>query len=264
MRKSASEKTQSQALVTRRSLLVGGLQAGLVGALGARMHYLQVQESDQFRFLAEENRIKVSLLPPARGQIFDRTGRVLAENIQSYRITITREDAGDIDQTIAKLAQLVELDPELLADALEQMQKRRGDVPITIADKISWEELSRVAANAPALPGVEPQVAMSRHYTLGSDFTHVVGYVGPVSDYDLGRIEDPDPLLRLPRFQIGKTGFSVSLDEPFAKVACLPHQRRDRGLGQTTFGPQPSLILIADLVGEALRFGHGRRRWRPF
>ncbi|MBU2980907.1 penicillin-binding protein 2 [Lentibacter algarum] len=209
MRKSASEKTQSQALVTRRSLLVGGLQVGLVGALGARMHFLQVQQSDQFRFLAEENRIKVSLLPPARGQIFDRTGRVLAENIQSYRITVTREDAGDIDETIAKLSQLVELDPALLADALEQMQKRRGDVPITVADKVSWEELSRVAANAPALPGVEPQVALSRHYTLGPDFTHVVGYVGPVSDYDLGRIEDPDPLLRLPRFQIGKTGLEA-------------------------------------------------------
>jgi len=192
---------------------VGGIQAGLVGVLGARMHYLQVQESDQFRFLAEENRIKISLIPPARGQVFDRTGRPLAQNVQSYRVTITREDAGDIDETIARLGQLIQLDPELVAEARVELKKRRGDTQVTIAEKVTWEELARVAANAPALPGIEPQVALSRHYPLGADFTHVIGYVGPVSDYDLSRIENPDPLLNLPRFQIGKTGLEAREEE---------------------------------------------------
>ena len=213
MRKSTNEKQTSQAIVSRRTLLVGGIQAGLVGVLGARMHYLQVQESDQFRFLAEENRIKISLIPPARGQVFDRTGRPLAQNVQSYRVTITREDAGDIDETIARLGQLIQLDPELVAEARVELKKRRGDTQVTIAEKVTWEELARVAANAPALPGIEPQVALSRHYPLGADFTHVIGYVGPVSDYDLSRIENPDPLLNLPRFQIGKTGLEARQEE---------------------------------------------------
>lgn len=213
MRKSTNEKQTSQAIVSRRTLLVGGIQAGLVGVLGARMHYLQVQESDQFRFLAEENRIKISLIPPARGQVFDRTGRPLAQNVQSYRVTITREDAGDIDETIARLGQLIQLDPELVAEARVELKKRRGDTQVTIAEKVTWEELARVAANAPALPGIEPQVALSRHYPLGADFTHVIGYVGPVSDYDLSRIDNPDPLLNLPRFQIGKTGLEAREEE---------------------------------------------------
>ena len=213
MRKSTNEKQTSQAIVSRRTLLVGGIQAGLVGVLGARMHYLQVQESDQFRFLAEENRIKISLIPPARGQVFDRTGRPLAQNVQSYRVTITREDAGDIDETIARLGQLIQLDPELVAEARVELKKRRGDTQVTIAEKVTWEELARVAANAPALPGIEPEVALSRHYPLGADFTHVIGYVGPVSDYDLSRIENPDPLLNLPRFQIGKTGLEAREEE---------------------------------------------------
>ena len=213
MRKSTNEKQTSQAIVSRRTLLVGGIQAGLVGVLGARMLYLQVQESDQFRFLAEENRIKISLIPPARGQVFDRTGRPLAQNVQSYRVTITREDAGDIDETIARLGQLIQLDPELVAEARVELKKRRGDTQVTIAEKVTWEELARVAANAPALPGIEPQVALSRHYPLGADFTHVIGYVGPVSDYDLSRIENPDPLLNLPRFQIGKTGLEARQEE---------------------------------------------------
>ena len=101
----------------------------------------------------------------------------------------------------------------LLQEARSQLEKRRGATQITIADKISWQELTRVAANAPALPGGEPQVALSRHYPLGADFTHVIGYVGPVSDYDLGRIENPDPLLTLPRFQIGKIGLEERQEE---------------------------------------------------
>ena len=64
--------------------------------------------------------------------------------------------------------------------------------------------------------------------------------------------------------EIGKIGFFVSLDEPFAEVTCLPHQRRDQGLSQPAVGPQPLLVPIADFEGEALRFGRGGRCWRPF
>ena len=67
-------------------------------------------------------------------------------------------------------------------------------------------EFSRVAVNAPALPGVTTRSACRASIRNGADFAHVLGYVGPVSDYDLSKIEDPDPLLKIPRFQIGKIG----------------------------------------------------------
>ena len=51
------------------------------------MQHMQVDQADEFRLLAEENRINIRLIPPARGQIFDRKGRVLADNEQTYRIT---------------------------------------------------------------------------------------------------------------------------------------------------------------------------------
>ena len=66
---------------------------------------------------------------------------------------------------------------------------------------------------APALPGVTPEVGLTRHYPLAEDFAHVVGYVGPVSDYDLSKLEHPDPLLQIPKFQIGKTGVEAKLED---------------------------------------------------
>ncbi|MGL5009815.1 MAG: penicillin-binding protein 2, partial [Paracoccaceae bacterium] len=79
-------------------------------------------------------------------------------------------------------------------------------VPIIVKDRLPWEDFSRVALNAPSLPGVQPEVGLSRIYPLVGDFSHVVGYVGPVSEKDLEGIENPDPILSIPKFQIGKIG----------------------------------------------------------
>ncbi|NDV02202.1 penicillin-binding protein 2 [Pseudoroseicyclus tamaricis] len=212
--------TRSDALIqrrfSRRALVLGGLQAGVVGVLGWRMHSMQVDHADEFRMLAEENRINIRLLPPARGLIFDRNGVLLAGNEQNYRIVITREDAGDIEEAFARLTKLVDIDPELVERAKEEMARRSPFVPVTIADRVAWEDVAKITANAPALPGITADVGLSRVYPLGSDTAHVVGYVGPVSDYDLTEgylAEDDDPLLQIPKFQVGKTGAESRMED---------------------------------------------------
>ena len=206
MRRSPRDSIDSHRGISRRGMLLGSLQAVFVGTLAFRMRYLQVDQADQFRLLAEENSIKVRLLPPARGLIHDRNGVLIAGNEQNYRITITREDAGDTDAVLDRLAQLLPLTDEDIEETRKEIARRSPTLPITVADRLSWENFSRVAVNAPALPGVTTEVGLSRIYPLGADFAHVLGYVGPVSDYDLSKLSDPDPLLQIPRFQIGKLG----------------------------------------------------------
>ena len=213
MKRPSKDSAESTRIISRRGLVVGGLQLGFAAMLAARMRCMQVEQADQFRLLAEENRINVRLIPPARGEIFDRHGMALAKNEPSYRLTMVREDAGDVDAVIARLSQLVELDDEDLNRALTEMKRSAPFLPVTIADRVSWEDISRVAVNAPALPGVTPEVGLSRDYPLGVDYANVIGYVGPVSDYDLSKIEDPDQLLRIPRFQIGKVGLEAKMED---------------------------------------------------
>lgn len=209
MKRTEAENAVNFSRLTRRAMLLGGAQLGFMGILGLRMRYLQVDQADEYRLLAEENRIKFSLIPPARGEIFDRNGVIIAANEPSYRISIVREDAGNVDEVISRLSTLIELDDKTLNRALTEMERSRPHVPVSVAERVSWEEMSRVAVNAPALPGVTPEVGLSRFYPHGPDFAHVIGYVGPVSDYDLSKIEDPDQLLLIPRFQIGKVGLEA-------------------------------------------------------
>jgi penicillin-binding protein 2 len=212
MKRPRIDTEASHKMISRRAAILGGAQLIFVGALGARMQFLQVDQADQFRLLAEENRINIRIIPPSRGEVFDRNGVPLARNAPSYRIVIVQEDAGEIEAVLERLGKVVPLDPTEVERAMAEMKRSAPFLPITIADEVSWDDLSRVSVNAPALPGVTPEVGLSRVYPLGSDYAHVLGYVGPVSDYDLERLEDPDQLLRIPRFQIGKVGIEAKAE----------------------------------------------------
>ncbi|MFN3971353.1 MAG: penicillin-binding protein 2 [Gemmobacter sp.] len=211
MRRSARDTEEGARRVSRRAVMLGGAMTAVVAVLGLRMRHMQVEQADQFRLLAEDNRISIRLIPPARGLIHDRKGRLIAGNEQNYRIVISREDARNVDDVLARLSAIIPLSPEDMERALKEA-RRRSPLPIIVADRLAWEDVSKVALNAPALPGVSPEAGLSRIYPLAADFAHVVGYVGPVSESDLAKLEIPDPLLQTPKFQIGKIGVETWME----------------------------------------------------
>ncbi len=253
MRRSPKEMAESYMRITRRGAVIGGVQLIFAGVLAARMRHLQVEQADQYRLLADENRIKIELIPPKRGRIFDREGRVLADNEPVYQVTLTRHDAGDVDEVIAKLSYLLELDVDTLNDAMEKMGLRRYRFsPVPIADRVTWEEFSRVAANAPALPGVNTEVGQSRIYPRGGAFAHVVGYVQRVRDVNLARYEDPPPVLRLPGFQTGQLGVELEYEDDLRGFAGIKQVEKNangrviRELGRQQGTPGADLQLTID------------------
>ena len=213
MKRTARDSDESARRINRRALLLGGAMTAMVAVLGARMRYLGVDQADQFRLLAEENRINIRLIPPVRGLIQDRNGKLVAANEQNYRVVITREGAGDSDLVLNRLSHVISMTQTDMDRVKKDIARNSKFVPVTVADRLSWEDFARVAENAPVLPGVTPEVGLSRLYPRDSDFAHVVGYVGPVSEKDLEGIENPDPLLTIPEFQIGKIGVERWLED---------------------------------------------------
>jgi penicillin-binding protein 2 len=213
MKQSPKDTVESTRLISRRTAILGGMQLAFAGMLVWRMHEMQVVQSSDYRLLADENRINMRLIPPTRGLIYDRQGILLAGNEQNYKIVMVREDAGNVDEILNRLARLIPLTESDLERARRDLRNNRSFVPVTIAERLTWEDVARVAANAPALPGITPEVGLSRIYPLGQDYAHVVGYVGPVSDNDLALLDAPEPVLQIPRFQIGKIGVERALED---------------------------------------------------
>lgn len=213
MTKAPKDIEKGISLIRRRGLILGGLMGASVTVLAMRLRSLQLDRAEEFRMLSDGNSIKIRLLPPARGLITDRNGIIIAGNEQNYRVTITREEAGDTDDVLTRLAHLIPLSSARRQELSRDIARRNPTTPMLVADHLTWREFSGIAVNAPALPGVQPEAGLSRIYPQKGDFAHVVGYVGPVSDYDLSQMESPDPVLRLPEFQLGKTGVESKLEE---------------------------------------------------
>ena len=199
----ATDKTSR---ISRRAVVLGGIQGAVIGTLAWRMRDLQVNQSSQFRLLSDENRIRDRLILPERGLIFDRNGLPLAENLPNYRIVMIREQAGDVRAVLAQLARIIELPVEQREEIIKSMRRFGPSKKVPVVEQLSWEDFARVSANAPALPGIITEVGLNRNYPMIEDYSHVIGYVGPVSEADLNRFEDPDQIILSPGFQIGKTG----------------------------------------------------------
>ncbi len=260
MKRPAKDNEESVRTIGRRAALIGGTWAAFAGLLGWRMSDLQLGRSDQFRLLADENRIAIRLLPPARGIITDRNGTVLAENERNYRIVMVRETAGDPRAALERLAGLIPLSEDEIERALREIRRHRAFVPVTIADRLDWEQVARVAANAPALPGLSPEVGLSRHYPFGPEFAHLVGYVGPVSESDLAARETPEPLLMIPRFQIGKVGVEREHEEDLrgraghrrVEVNAVGREMRELGRQEGVAGQNLTLTFDRELQAFCL------------
>lgn len=255
MKRSVADTEQSARVISRRGLFLGGLQVSFAALLVGRMRFMQVDQTDEYRSLAEENRIKFQLIPPARGMIYDRNGKLIAGNEQNYRIVMVREDAGDPVQVLDRLRKIIWIDEDEVTRVLGEMKRRSSFVPVTVADRVAWKDVAEVAVNAPVLPGITPEVGLSRIYPRADDFAHVIGYVGPVSDYDLSKLEDPDPLLQIPRFQIGKSGVEAKMERGLrgaagtreVEVNAVGREMRELGREAGQAGDNIQLTVDADL-----------------
>ena len=206
-------KTKLVRRVSRRIVLAGLLKASAVALLGWNIRKLQIEDSEDYKLLADANRVNLRLIPPSRGLIFDRLGAPIALNEQNYKVVFIREQATDPARVLRKLAKIIDLEQKSQDKILKDMKKRSSFIPITVAENLIWKDFAKISVNLPSLPGIIPEVGLTRHYKEFETYAHIVGYVGPISDKDLEAEKAVDPVLQIPKFQIGKVGVEKKLEK---------------------------------------------------
>jgi penicillin-binding protein 2 len=194
---------------TRRALLLMAGQTAALGALGIKLYRVQVEQGAKYATLAENNRVSARLIAAPRGRILDRFGQVLAGNNLNWRALILAEETTDLKATLAAFDRLVPLDEHDHARIERDMKHNRRFIPVTIKDFLNWDEMAKIEVNAPDLPGVLVDVGTTRFYPFGPDLAHIVGYVAPPSEQDLG----DDPVLALPGVRVGRAGIEQFREE---------------------------------------------------
>lgn len=195
---------ERQKLFARRTFMLVGGKLVLVSMLAGRMYYLQVIKADQYKMLADENRISLRLLAPPRGRIVDRFGVPVAANKQNYRVMLVSEDTRGlgVDGALDLLHEIVPMSPHERRRVLKEVRRNRSFVPVTLRENLEWEDVARIEVNSPDLPGVMIDEGQSRFYPYADNLAHVLGYVSAVSEDE----RTGDRLLELPGFRTGKSG----------------------------------------------------------
>lgn len=169
------------------STIAGAL---LCAVLLSRLIQLQVFEHQEFSTRSEENRVRLFVIPPVRGTIYDRNGVVLAENGPAFMLEINAEKTGDLEDTLERVSKRVRLNDNDLARFRERRRKalRYADVPLRF--NLTPEELANFEVSRYDFPGVEVEPSLNRRYPLGPSASHVLGYIGGITDADLASVDE--------------------------------------------------------------------------
>jgi penicillin-binding protein 2 len=176
-----------------RAILAAVISVILLGIVIARLVQLQVFNHELFAEKSQGNRVRIEAVPPIRGLVFDRKGRVIAENLPAY---------------------------QLIPRFKELSRSGQQFKPVTLKFRLSEEEIANFAIQRPRFPGVDFQPRLVRHYPYDGLFAHAVGYVGAVNTDDLQRLESA-------RYagtsHTGKTGVEYSFEDQLHGDAGFRH-----------------------------------------
>ena len=188
--------------VERRARIASGLIAAGLLVLVAAFFRLQVLQHARFALAAEDNRLREVPLPAARGMIYDRRGRVIAENVPSYTISVLARSERGVRDLMGRIAALAPVTPEQVGGAVRRY-RHDPSRPVVLFTEAGFPLVSVLEERRLEFPELIIQSAPKRWYPDSSVVSALVGYTGEISDRELA---DSAFLDYKPGQQVGKDG----------------------------------------------------------
>ena len=211
-----------------RLAVAGVVVAGVFLLLLSRLFYLQIVQHDYYQLLAEQNRVNIVPVVPLRGVILDRNGVTLASNYAAYTLEITPGQVDNLDAVIDELSTLVDITPK----DRRRFEKLLEEVPdfssIPIRTRLNDEEVARFAVNRFRIPGVDINARLFRHYPSAEVASHVVGYIGRMSERDFAKLQENGLAYNYTKSDyIGKVGLEQYYERVLRGVTGYEHVETD-------------------------------------
>lgn len=240
----------------------------LFGALLYRYYDLQIVNYEDYATQSDRNRIHVQPVPPTRGMIFDRNGKLLADNKPSYTLTVVSSNDQELSDTIELLKTIIPISAADLGKfyRLKKQQRHHLDsVPLRF--KLTEDEIARLAVNQHLLEGVEVEAELVRNYPHDNLFAHVIGYTSRINEKELESFTAEQLQRYSGTHSIGKIGIERSYeDELLGEVGSQNVETNARGRVMRIMdridsrqGKDLQLYLDADLQETAAAALQGRR-----
>ncbi len=223
---------------------------GILLVLLSGLWRLQVIGAQNYRTLAEQNRIrKVPILAP-RGKLFDREGRLLVDNYPSVSCFLIREPGRDLRADFPLISRGLHMSIEQLEGTLAHYALAPKYEPIPLKQDITPDEVEFIESHRDELPELETIDEQRRLYPRNGFAANLIGYVGEVSD---DMLNDPRFAYYEPGDVVGKSGVEQSYDQLLRgtdgsqDIIVDSHGREVGILGREPAVPGQGLKLTIDL-----------------
>ena len=186
----------------------------VVGILVANLYNIQINQYQDYKTRSNDNRIKIVPIAPNRGLIYDRNGKLLAENRPVFSLEIIPEKIKNMQVTIKRLRKYLDITPEQIESFERERRHSRRFKSVPILTQLTQEQVAKFSVNQHKFPGVTVNANLKRHYPYGEVLTHVIGYVSRINDKDIKRLsrEGKDGNYQATR-DIGKLGIERYYDD---------------------------------------------------
>ncbi|CAM3652674.1 penicillin-binding protein 2 [Vibrio aquimaris] len=160
----------------------------MVGLLVANLYNIQINQYQDYKTRSNDNRIKIVPIAPNRGLIYDRNGKLLAENRPVFSLEIIPEKIKDMPRTIERLRKYLDITPEQVESFERERRHARRFKSVPILTQLTQDQVAKFSVNQHKFPGVTVNANLKRHYPYGEVLTHVIGYVSRINDKDMKRL----------------------------------------------------------------------------
>jgi len=162
-------------------------------ALLGRYVWLQVYAFENFSTRSENNRVSVRPVVPNRGLIYDRRGRVIADNRPAYRLEIIPEKVPGkgpgLEALLDELSGLIVLSEDDRSSFHKARSHFRVFDSVPLKFNLNEREVARFAVNRHRFQGADVVPYLSRNYPYGELLTHVLGYIGRLDADDIASVD---------------------------------------------------------------------------
>ncbi len=179
-------------LFKRRALFTFACVVILLGILLTNLYHLQILSYTDYETRSNDNRIRVVPVAPSRGLIFDRHGKLLAENQPFFSLELIPEKVKDIPAVLSELSELIPLSADEQEDFQKSLKYHRRFKPLTLKNRLTESEVALFSVNRHRYPGISVVAGLKRHYPYKGMMTHALGYVGRINDRDRATLQRND------------------------------------------------------------------------
>ena len=237
----------------RRAALAAVFVAVAFLAVTARLFVLQVGQGANWLNLSESNRMRVSRIAPTRGVILDRNGEALVDNRSSFDVVVVPEDAKNLEETIRQVSKFLGAEPPTREQLIASTRQRPPYEATVIFRDVDFEKVVvPLETHRLEWPGIGLELGPQRTYPRHEVASHLLGYVGEISQNELGSRSDYRGGDMIGKFGTEKAYESVLRGSPGGRqIEVDALGRRLRVLSEVPETPGNSMVLTLDLRLQA-------------